>query len=379
VPVNYGSMPFNEAVSFFRRKLNVPARSWDALWQHNHDVAFMVAGATQAELIKDLRELVRGVIENGDTLRDFRKGFDQVVARRGWGYKGGRNWRTRVIYETNLYQAYNAGRERQIQAIKHRRPYAMYEHNDAVEHPREEHLAWDGLVLPVDDPWWDTHTPQNGWGCRCRKVSLSERDLRRMGKAGPDQAPPIEWEEKRIGVRGPTPRTVRVPKGIDPGFAYAPGQRYGQLLELAAEKAGALEQNLGAAYIKELIDSQAFARWYASPPAGFFPIARLPDEVVGATGAHGGYAAISAETARKQALRHPDILFSDYARVQQTIDRGERIRDGSAWIYLLEEDGFVSVIKSTASGRGLFLSSFRRLSSDAAKRDREIRRLRGKR
>ncbi|MDF5830398.1 hypothetical protein P4233_31075 [Pseudomonas aeruginosa] len=85
-------------------------------------------------------------------------------------------------------------------------------------------MAWDGTVLPLDDPWWSTHSPQNGWGCQCKKFMLSERDLQRMGLAV-GQAPEIEWEDRVIGQNSPNgPRTVRVPKGIDPGFEYAPGQ-----------------------------------------------------------------------------------------------------------------------------------------------------------
>ena len=34
---------------------------------------------------------------------------------------------------------------------------------------RPQHLEWDGLVLPVDHPFWKTHAPPNGWGCRCMR------------------------------------------------------------------------------------------------------------------------------------------------------------------------------------------------------------------
>lgn len=32
---------------------------------------------------------------------------------------------------------------------------------------RPEHLQWVGTVLPIDHPWWNTHTPPVGWGCEC--------------------------------------------------------------------------------------------------------------------------------------------------------------------------------------------------------------------
>ncbi|MFZ1326805.1 MAG: hypothetical protein WAT67_12445, partial [Candidatus Contendobacter sp.] len=57
-----------------------------------------------------------------------------------------RAWRARVIYETNLQTSYAAGRYQQMKAIAGKRPYWRYRHNDAVVHPREEHLAWDGKM-----------------------------------------------------------------------------------------------------------------------------------------------------------------------------------------------------------------------------------------
>ena len=32
---------------------------------------------------------------------------------------------------------------------------------------RDEHNALNGIVRPVDDPFWDTYYPPNGWRCRC--------------------------------------------------------------------------------------------------------------------------------------------------------------------------------------------------------------------
>lgn len=217
----YGSLGFAEQIDFFRRKVNVPTQAWTDVYAAGHEHSFMVAGA-RGEVLTDLRGAVDRFIREGRTLADFRRDFDAVVARTGWAYNGGRNWRTRIIYETNLRQSYNAGREAQIEQVKATRPYGLYRHGGSAE-PRQQHLAWDGIVLPLDDPWWNTHSPQNGWGCSCKKFTLSARDVERLGLTVRDQAPAIEWEEKIVGGRGPTPRRVKVPKGIDPGFEYRPG------------------------------------------------------------------------------------------------------------------------------------------------------------
>lgn len=219
----YGSLPFAEQIAFFRKKLNLPTPSWTTIWEAEHDRAFTVAGAMRRDLLEDFRKAVEKVIADGITLSQFRKEFDDIVAKHGWSYNGSPGWRSRVIYDTNLRTSYQAGRYRQMQEVKALRPYWRYVHSDAVEKPRPEHQAWHGLILPADDPWWRTHFPPNGWGCQCTVETLSADDLRALGKDAPDRAPEIVYEEKRVGVTGPNPRTVSVPKGIDPGFGYAPG------------------------------------------------------------------------------------------------------------------------------------------------------------
>lgn len=216
----YGSLPFAEQAEFFRRKLNLPTTGWTDIYTREHDWAFVVAGANRDAIVADFRAAVEKAIIGGSTLEDFRRDFDRIVATHGWDYNGGRDWRSRVIYDTNLATSYAAGRWQQLQAA----PYWQYEHMDWVQQPREEHVAWDGLLLERENPWWQTHFPPNGWGCQCKVRGRWPRDLQRLGKSGPDQAPAIEWVQREIGQRSINgPRVVRVPAGIDPGFEYAPG------------------------------------------------------------------------------------------------------------------------------------------------------------
>lgn len=222
--VAYGSLPFRQQIAFFRGKRNVLTESWLDVWQAEHDNAFMVAGANRIELVADFRAAVRAAIENGETLKDFRQRFDSIVAKHGWDYKGGRNWRSRVIYETNLRQSYNAGRWSQLQRLKHVRPFWRYKHSDAVEHPRPVHLSWNDKIWAADDPVWKVIFPSNGWGCQCSVEGLSARDMQRLGKAGPDESPQLQWVDAVVGQRSAGgPRIVRTVVGVDPGFAYAPG------------------------------------------------------------------------------------------------------------------------------------------------------------
>ena len=44
------------------------------------------------------------------------------------------------------------------------------------------------MTLPVSDPWWQTHRPPNGYRCRCRVVSVTQRDYDRGYKSRVDAA-----------------------------------------------------------------------------------------------------------------------------------------------------------------------------------------------
>jgi uncharacterized protein with gpF-like domain len=244
--VEYRRTGFIEAIQFFRKKLDVTSEHWTDLWKEAHDTAFTVAGATKADLLADLRRSVDKAISEGKTIQDFRKEFDETVQKHGWQYKGNRGWRTRVIYETNLRTAYSAGRYAQMtdSDVQRARPYWQYRHGGSAD-PREQHLSWDGMVLPADDPWWNTHYPPNGWGCSCKVVALSESDLERMGKDGPDRAPETgtyQWTNPRTG------EVKEVPEGVDPGWDYAPGKSIAERTrEYAKQKTRQLPQALATA------------------------------------------------------------------------------------------------------------------------------------
>lgn len=211
---------FREQLEFLRNKLNLPSETYRDIQRAAHDRAFMVAGAMKADLLSDLRKAVDQAVQGG-SIGDFRKQFDQIVAKHGWtgwtgeGSKVGEAWRTRVIYQTNLTTSYAAGRRAQLldPDLLQRRPFWRYVHNDSVTHPRPYHKQWGdmGLTLRHDHPFWQTHFPPNGWGCKCRVVAVAAPG------DGDASTPPEGWDEV-------DPRTG-APVGLDEGWDYAPGAR----------------------------------------------------------------------------------------------------------------------------------------------------------
>lgn len=207
---------FEQQAQYFEKKLNLRTNSYLDILGEEHDYFFVVAGANRNEVLNEFRKAVDEAIHNGETLESFRKRFDEIVAKTGWEYNGGRNWRTRIIYDTNVYGAYNRGRLQQHLELVEDMPYWEYQHNDNA-HPRPQHVAWDGLVLRYDDPFWKYHYPIKAYGCHCTVQALDEFDLKHEGKTL-SPPPQIEFEQKTVGVRTGNPRVVTVPKGVDVGF-----------------------------------------------------------------------------------------------------------------------------------------------------------------
>lgn len=237
--------PFAEQAAFFRGKLGnlVPTERWTDMLRGAHDRGFMVAGAQSADLLAGLAAAVDRVAVEGVGIDQFRRDFAQLVQDSGWDYRGEFNWRTRTIYRANIATSYAAGREAQLLAGDF--PFYMYKHGGSVE-PRPEHLAWDGLFLPADHPFWRTHSPVNGWGCTCRKIGARSReDARRLG-GDPDKALPDGWDaiDPKTGA----------PVGIDKGWDYAPGATVSNAVQQMAAKTQQWDYTLAKAYMQGMPD-----------------------------------------------------------------------------------------------------------------------------
>lgn len=209
---HYGSLPFNEAIDFIRGKIPIPTETWADITNAMHGRAFVVAGANKMEIVSDFHKAILGAIENGTDISRFRKDFDAIVEKYGWSYNGKRGWRTNIILDTNLSTAYSAGREKQrrTEAVVKAFPNDTYRSMDDGR-VRPLHKSWDGVTLPWDDPWWDTHTAPCGWGCRCWK----EPSAGKPDKQAPNDGT-VAWKNPATG------KTEYIPAGIDPGFAYNP-------------------------------------------------------------------------------------------------------------------------------------------------------------
>lgn len=240
-------LPPQEAIEFFRQKGYAIGFDWRDVWQQEHQAAFTVAKAMRIDLLETIRAEVDKALAEGTTFATFRAQLKPALVRQGWWGKAlmedpqtgetrpvqlGSTRRLKVIYDTNLRTAHSEGQWERIQAAKADFPYLIYDARNSAE-PRPTHSAWDGLVLPVDDPFWADHYPIKAWGCKCRVRQASRRMLERRGLTVSERpnVPRRTYVNKRTG------ETQRVPEGVHPAFHYPPGGRLANLGKMLRDKA----------------------------------------------------------------------------------------------------------------------------------------------
>jgi hypothetical protein len=313
-------MPFQDAIDYFRQKVNVPTKHWTAIMDEAHARSFMVAGATSDALLEDFRQAIDKAIAQGTGFKEFRGDFDAIVRKHGWSHTGTADWRAKIIYNTNMANAFSAGRYAQATNpdVLDAFPYWEYLHVNCP-HPRLQHVAWSGMVLRADDPWWNTNYPPNGWNCHCIVGLVNDRGLAARGKSGPDKAPDLTWQtyiDRTTGV------VTKYPAGVDPGFAYNPGKAWlegkkqpmkAPRVKLYGPPAPVLAPPGETAVKPEVLDQ------FIAAPKGSVQVGTLTAKTAARLKTKSRAALLSADTLAKQISRHPEVKPAAYAGLAELL------------------------------------------------------------
>ena len=222
-------LPPREAIDYFKSKGYTISWNWFEVWQEANSTAFTVAKAMKVDVLQTLRDKVQEALETGITEKKFVKDLRPILQELGWWGRQeidgeivqlGSPWRLRNIYRTNLQTAYTRGRYKtQINNTK-RRPYWQYVAVlDSVTRP--VHRELNGKVFMHDDPFWNSHYPPNGWGCRCIVRSLSKRRLEANGLKIESSAGKLKDFQVRAGVIKATGEAI---VADITGYEYEPGK-----------------------------------------------------------------------------------------------------------------------------------------------------------
>ncbi|WP_297645853.1 phage minor head protein [uncultured Treponema sp.] len=239
-----------QALEYIKNKKLRPAFSYKDVWNEEHATAFTVAKAMQLDVLSDIKGAVKKAIENGTTFEQFKRALKPTLMRKGWWGKKemsdpltgesitaqlGSDRRLKTIYSTNLRSAYQKGQyDRTMESDLH--PYLMYRIGASIHH-REQHVRWNNLIRPKDDPIWNSIFPPNGYGCKCYTVAVTEARKQKYERDGVPAYDPGARKTVRVPVQTESPKPnyrnffnerkgtlERIPQGITPGFNWNQGQ-----------------------------------------------------------------------------------------------------------------------------------------------------------
>jgi hypothetical protein len=390
---------------YFEKKDVKPSFDWRDFSFDEHAHSFTVAKSAGFDVARDIRDALAKAIREGQDFKQFQSELEPTLRAKGWWGKKlvvdpetgelvkaqlGSAARLRTIYNANIRAAYAAGAWERAQATKRVLPYLEYVISTAM-HKREEHLAWVGTILPVDDDWWATHYPPNGWNCQCRTRQISEWEAESRGYKPDEPAPrPQDFgEETYINKR--TGEVTRAPGGIDPGWAGNPGlTRQQNAVNLLAGKIDAMPPAARDAAISDIANNWLSRRIMSGAiphdrddrdPAVVArgqiatPIAVLPDEIREQIGAQTSIVRYSVSTAIKQLAEERDRRYytpDDYGRLQTMMIVGEVVQLAPNVVrvqYDFPDGPWRAIVRRAASAPDeVYLTSFHRIGARKLKR-----------
>ncbi len=372
--------PSPEVVKYFKNKGIKGSYSWKDIFEKEHAYNFTVAKATEIEVLQTLKEDIQKAIDEGLSFRSYQKVAEERLQKLGWwGEKKqidpktgkeelvqlGSKRRLETIFNTNIRTANASGKWERIDRTKKLLPYLQYKLGSSRVH-REEHKTYADTVLPVDDAFWSTHYPPNGWGCKCWVRQISNEEAQNLGIS---DSPPRPYKEVL------NERTGKIEKqydGVSLGFASNSGvERATTLSNFLNDKVENITTDMAHSVIQDTIQSQTFEEHYLSGEKEnnlYLPIALISNKKVKTKLQLDNNTSVrfSGYTSQKAREKHADIKQKDYLLVQDIIDNGELIEDKGKFIGSLQVDSkyYKAVIKKVNKDKGteIWLEDFNQIN-----------------
>lgn len=216
-PLKIGfGVSFNEAIKAAQnRNVVLPDVYYGKLQGIARQHAFSVAGLASHDQLTQVMDSLSAGLQRGISFNKWKK---EMLEN---GILDLPDYRLDNIFRTNIQGSYNRGRWEKMQRTKKARPYLMYDAiNDSRVRP--SHLAMDGIIRPVNDSFWKEHSPSNGYRCRCRLISLSEKQAQRRSGEGKGLNKPINAGDMKPDEGWDYNPGADLTKGIEKAVAERP-------------------------------------------------------------------------------------------------------------------------------------------------------------
>lgn len=111
MPSLFDNLPFTQAIEALRKRLAISKADFLELDRAARSKAFTMAWVADENVLENIHDELSIAINDGDSYAQFKQRLQDLGERTGW--TGTANWHHRLVYETNLGMAYNAGRVQQ--------------------------------------------------------------------------------------------------------------------------------------------------------------------------------------------------------------------------------------------------------------------------
>jgi len=407
-------LPPKYAIEYFEKKASLESWRYEEIWQENHAKAFTVAKSTNMNILTDIQTGLNDALKEGKTFEQFKKDLVPDLTKKGWlpkiddtidpdddkDVKKATARRLDTIYHTNMNTAYSAGTYKSLVESSAIMPYWKYV---AIKdgRTRTSHLALDGLIFHQKHPFWGTHFPPNGWGCRCDVVAVTNREALQSDKRVELSEGETVWEDVVISTntgelkeravfkyKDPN-KNIDISVATDPSWSYNVGE-VSFAPDFIKYDTNLYKQYRTDTYLNQFSYTEAKNRIKAVQKAEnagliydtatgkkkgdksekkYFSCGVLKNDIMDKLGSKTKTVSVSEETLIPHIIDHPEITKEDYLNLQNHLDDSGKIykRSVNKYAFIDEKTMKIAFVKYTLN-RELFLISYRNTTKRDIKR-----------
>jgi SPP1 gp7 family putative phage head morphogenesis protein len=177
-------VPFVEAVEALLKRTPVLAEGWKATreaWLKN---GFALAKSTTKTLTRKVRGSFERFLRGGLTVEETTSAIRTQLRTSGASITKAY---ADTVFRTVVSTAYSEGRKEQAKRPGVRRAACGWRYVATTDRDvRENHLGGHDMIAHVDDKVWETHSPPNGYNCRCALEIVPTKEMVELGLATPE-------------------------------------------------------------------------------------------------------------------------------------------------------------------------------------------------
>ncbi len=177
------NVPFEQAIRDLVQRRPVLAIGWQAAQEAYAQGSFALARAASQQVSARVQKQVASALRRGATQQEAEQAILRALRTGGEGFGFTRAY-AETVFRTVVSTSYAAGRHQQAQDPDVRQRVLGWRYNAILDPDvRDNHRHNDNLVAHFDDPIWNTHSPPQGYNCRCALEMVPAREIKKRGLA----------------------------------------------------------------------------------------------------------------------------------------------------------------------------------------------------